>query len=414
MVASETNITYATLIYIPRKKRKIFLGLLIGVYDRCLKWAYVGALDSNEPLEHMPEIRTEVISSSRYPIDKDSLLVSYCIWRILFKKVLKAQLPLPRAQKIIPVIVTRWNFCKGRIDEMTRHLDRMQFDFTRATPKQNLILREFRKMSISVLFVKKHCFPMTDVPRKQGYSKIQKHLSHLGQAYSLKGVLHKLATSYKINNPIAGAHPVMLDGGHLKDANSKGDEQSNEANQCGLRSWQKEAREYVESFFTGKRNRFMHWCKNDRLQKIRLDTTLNHSHRSIGSILKVSHHEEQEKQKKKLKSAPRCLLCVATIGNKMAHQSYYQCFICGVHLCIITHGRNKLSCFERWQNTKNLISLKKNRNVTPSVPTRTSPRKKARKDTSNLALRTENVSSLSARRKSPRFVFEDGTKGESV
>ncbi len=63
------------------------------------------------------------------------------------------------AKKILPVIVTTWNRSKGRIDEMTRHLDDMVFLFPRGTPKQMLVMREMKKMVLTVYFAMKHCFP---------------------------------------------------------------------------------------------------------------------------------------------------------------------------------------------------------------------------------------------------------------
>ena len=55
-----------------------------------------------------------------------------------FKKVRKAQMPLPKAKEIVPVIVSTWNRRKGRIDEMTRKLDDMHFDFAKGTPNRSL------------------------------------------------------------------------------------------------------------------------------------------------------------------------------------------------------------------------------------------------------------------------------------
>ena len=68
-------------------------------------------------------------------------------------------MPLPKAKKIVPFIVSTWNRRKSRIDEMTRKLDEMHFDFSKGTPKQKLVLREIKKLALSVYFAKKHCFP---------------------------------------------------------------------------------------------------------------------------------------------------------------------------------------------------------------------------------------------------------------
>ena len=159
MVASETKILYATLIHFPSAKRMIFHGVLEGVYDRCLKWAYEEAWNDNNPMQHMPEFRTEIVSSASYPVDRENVCFIYFIWKTLMEMVLKAGLPLPAALKILPAIVVKWNRCKGRIDEMTRHLDDMIFKFRRGSAKQLLVMRELKKLVLSVYFTKKHCFP---------------------------------------------------------------------------------------------------------------------------------------------------------------------------------------------------------------------------------------------------------------
>ena len=61
------------------------------------------------------------------------------------RMVLSTMLPLPKAHKIIPEIVARWNRSKGRVDEMTRYLDGMDFPFARGTPKQQLVMRDSRR-----------------------------------------------------------------------------------------------------------------------------------------------------------------------------------------------------------------------------------------------------------------------------
>ena len=128
------------------------IQLLLGMYERCLKWAYEDAWDSNDPFPHIPKFWQELVSSSRYPVDKDLLRVRYLIWKILFKKVRKTQMPLPKAKKSVPVIVFTRNRRKGHIDEMSRKLDEMHFDFAKGTPKQKLDLREIKKLALSMYF----------------------------------------------------------------------------------------------------------------------------------------------------------------------------------------------------------------------------------------------------------------------
>ena len=119
--------------------------------------------------------------------------------------VQQTQLPLPKAHKIIPEIVARWNRSKGRIDEMTRYLDGMNFPFAKGTPKQQLVMREFKKMAVNFRFMLKHCFPMKPAPVGKGYAAIQHHHKHL--KILLKDTLFELATSYKLMNPIRGVVP---------------------------------------------------------------------------------------------------------------------------------------------------------------------------------------------------------------
>ena len=127
-----------------------------------------------------------MISGASYPIDRDSIAVGYCIWKILLQKVRVAQLPLPHAKKILPVVITMWNRAKGRIDEMTRHLDSILLDFPKGTPKQRLVIREIMKLALSVYFAKRHGFPSKTVPKGQGYTKIQSHLWHLGKGFTVR------------------------------------------------------------------------------------------------------------------------------------------------------------------------------------------------------------------------------------
>ena len=97
--------------------------------------------------------------------------MAYCIWRILLKKVRAAQLPLPLARKILPVIIMFWNRAKGCIDEMTRHLNSMLFDLPRGSPKQRLVMREIMKLGLSVYFSKKLASRQIGFPRDRGIPK---------------------------------------------------------------------------------------------------------------------------------------------------------------------------------------------------------------------------------------------------
>ena len=119
--------------------------------------------------------------------------------------VQQTQLPLTKAHKIIPEIVARWNCSKGRIDEMPRYLDGMNFPLAKGIPKQQMVMREFKKMAVNVCFMLKHCFPMKPTPVRKGYAAIQHHHKHL--KILLKDILFELATLYKLMNPIRGVLP---------------------------------------------------------------------------------------------------------------------------------------------------------------------------------------------------------------
>ena len=145
-------------------------------------------------MDYIPDFCEDAVSSSAYPIDKESIFFTYCIWKRLMTMIEKAQLPLPRAT----VVVAKWNCCKGRIDEMTRHLDEMNFIFRRGTPKQMLIMREFKKMALNVYFTQRHCSPDHNVPVGEGCTTIQLSLWNRKKAF--KDVLHKLASSYQLHD----------------------------------------------------------------------------------------------------------------------------------------------------------------------------------------------------------------------
>ena len=156
-------------------------------------------------MKHMPEFRSNIVSSSHYVVDRECMCFTYFMWKKLMEMVDQAQLALPESKKIIPAIVVMWNRCKGRIDKMTRHLDAMCFIFRKGSPKQQLIMREFKKMILSVLFSKKHCFPQEEVPKGKGFTRIQLHLSH--ETDTMKDVLFTMASTYKIINPTTGIIP---------------------------------------------------------------------------------------------------------------------------------------------------------------------------------------------------------------
>lgn len=215
----------------------------------------------------------------------------------------------------------------------------------------------------------------------------------------MKEVLHQLATTYTIINPLVGMTP----GSPMKDAamDSFGNDLDEVLNPRAMSSWQAEAIAYVRDV-KNKRNKFEVFCNDTTLDRIRTDKRLKHNMRSISlssagkkkkrdankiSPGQVSGNDDKDKPVAKTqdigrKSSPRCVLCVAMLGGRKAKQSMYYCVTCGVHLCNKPHGNKQLSCFDRWHGVKNLSSLNKDASVTPNPkePTRRSPRKSAAKD----------------------------------
>jgi hypothetical protein len=55
---------------------------------------------------------------------------------------------------------------------MSHYLDDMSFPFAKGTPKQQIVMRELKKMTINVGFILKHCFPSKPTPTGKGYSAI--------------------------------------------------------------------------------------------------------------------------------------------------------------------------------------------------------------------------------------------------
>ena len=83
VVADETDLIYSTLIHFPSYKRWNYIGILEGVYNRTLTWAYTDAWDSNDPMEFMPEFRQQMVSAPSYPVDRESLCFEFFIWKII-------------------------------------------------------------------------------------------------------------------------------------------------------------------------------------------------------------------------------------------------------------------------------------------------------------------------------------------
>ena len=187
---------------------------------------------------------------------------------------------------MVPSVISMWNRCKGRIDETTRKLDEMNFPMSKASPKQVLILREIKKLAVQVYLSKKHCFLNTKLPWGSGYRRIQGALGHSG--ISMKDVLHTLASSYEVLNPILGftpGSPSRAIGYHTSQTNESSSDNNDDCNMINsseggsyrqFHSWKKEAKRYARDVLEGSRNPFNKFDKDPTLDRIRKDSRLEH------------------------------------------------------------------------------------------------------------------------------------------
>jgi len=278
--------------------------------------------------------------------------------------------------QILPKIAKKWNHHKGRTDEMSDGLRRMMFPLTQATPKVQLVLREFKKLALQVLAVKRHCFLGTKLPPNGGFRCIQIALGHSN--LSLKAVLHELALNYKMMNPLHGMVPGSPSKRGIESESSSDEEVEENISARGLTEYQKQAKKYVANALARPGQPFKKFKGDKRLDQIRKDTRLRHIPKSF------SDHESVKKKKRVMKKklpakkyqrvqSPKCALCVWIDGSRTAKRSVWRCPICGVHLCIKVRGKAKKSCWDRWHKCSCLGSIAKVEK--PKKPTRKSPRK---------------------------------------
>jgi hypothetical protein len=293
--------------------------------------------------------------------------------------VQNTQLPLPKAHKIIPEIVARWNRSKGRVDEMTRYLDAMNFPLPKGTPKQQLVMREFKKMAINVRFIMKHCFPLKPAPSGKGYGAIQLHHKHMKT--SMRDVLFELASTYKLMNPIQGVVPGSPFRKRQESINTT--DPIDEKIALEQSGWMKEAITYVKERITpDSRYKLRKFIEDEKLNRIRLDATLFHIPKSDGSYVHVrtgrrtkkgdnareriaarscEEDEGEETMKKVRRCPPRCIVCCATHDPKnkdakIAKTTIY-CSVCLVSLCTKRIDNRRTTCFERFHQIQNLSDL---------------------------------------------------------
>ncbi|EJK70100.1 hypothetical protein THAOC_08569, partial [Thalassiosira oceanica] len=269
------------------------------------------------------------------------------------------------ARLIVASIVAMWNQCKGRIDEMTAQLDKMVFPFTMATPKQQIVLREMKKLAV------------------QGYKRIQKALGHT--KITMKRVLHMLATEYKVTNSISGIVPGTPQA-NAQDEEALVSEEEEEDLEVmtsrQLSAWQDEATAYCRKATDGYIP-FQKFQSDSMLDRIRKDRRLDHQMKSISgsssSKKKKKAMEKGSQVKHPRVYGRRCAVCAGTVDSAKAKRPVWRCPTCGVFLCIKPRKGATKSCEYKWHNCVSLRNIKKEKAAKPKEPTRRSPRRNAPK-----------------------------------
>ena len=292
-------------------------------------------------------------------------------------QVNSAGAPLPPARHLVPSVAKKWNHFKGRTDESTAALDRMIFPFTKATPKMQLVLREMKKFALQVLAVKRHCFLGKKLPLDKGFRGIQMSLGH--SKLSLKGVLHELALSYRLINPMHSMIPGSPTGRGIESEFSSDEDVEENVSARGLAEYQKQAKKYVTKKMATTYQPFKKFKVDKQLDQIRKDTRLNHIPKSIRddskSKKKIQVMKKRQTKKKYRLQSPRCAVCVWVYGSAKASRTIYRCSVCGIPLCTTIKGKAKKSCWDRFHTCSCLSSIETKK---PAIPTRKSPRKEGR------------------------------------
>merc|ERR1711862_845335 len=224
----------------------------------------------------------------------------------------------------VPSVIAKWNRCKGRIDETTRKLDEMNFPMSKASPKQVLILRELKKLAIQVYLTKKNCFPNAKLPWGSGYRRIQGALGH--SDITMKNVLHTLASTYEVINPIHGftpGSPSRAISYHTSRTNAPSSDNDSDCNMINsseggsyrqLHSWKKEAKCYTRDVIEGSRNPFNKFVKDSTLDRIRKDIRLEHFPQSETN--KSSARYVRRSVVSTCATLTFCQICYATAGRR--------------------------------------------------------------------------------------------------
>jgi hypothetical protein len=331
IVANENTPIYSVLISFSTEQRQTFLGILMGIYDRGLSWAYNDAWTNADPTCHIPFFREEVISRSSYHIDRDTVVFQYVLWKVLLKATIDAEMPLPVAKRIVPAIVAFWNKGKGRIDEMSRYLKEMHWYLAQESPRQALVIREIKKAAVNALLLKRHCW--NQIPNTwfhgKSFSEIRKKLTqHEG---TLSDFILELAMTYKILSPMPGHVPTsplkrkQPSEGQLEHAKRTClDQRFEHEKEASLE--QREAETYCGNV---KRNKLKKFMEEPVLNSIRLNRSLNHCMLSTGI-------------------GARCHLCSA--GRNGFHSTFFVCATCQVRLCTIARDGHESTCFDRFHS----------------------------------------------------------------
>jgi hypothetical protein len=329
VVANENRPIYSVMISFTAKQRQTFLGILMGIYDRSLSWAYIDAWVNADPTDHIPDFREDVISKSSYHVDRDTVVYQYVLWRALLKATIDAGMPLPVAKRIVPAIVAFWNKGKGRIDEMSHYLKELLWYLAQESPRQALMIREIKKLAVNAFLLKKHCYNSIPNAWFQGksFSAIRKKLAqHEG---TLSDFILELAFTYKILSPMPGLVPTSplkrrrSWDGQLEHAGN--DIQAHPSSQQEGRSLgQREAEIYCAKV---KLNKVRRYTEDPVLNSIRLDRSLNHCMVSDGM-------------------SARCQLCSS--GRHGAKTTSFICKTCKVRLCTRARGGHQRTCADRF------------------------------------------------------------------
>ena len=192
--------------------------------------------------------------------------------------------------------------------------------------------------------------------QRMGFSKIQAHLGNLKWDHILKEVLFNLATTYRIVNPVS--LPVRSMNLVEAPVEALEEKESAKLSTQGLTSWYIYARNCVK-VIKNRRNKFKVFANSMMLDRICCDVQLHHGPQTMWSVTTTKSAVV------KVKSGPRCALCVGLVGSNTSYQIIYQCTTYRVNLCIVWHGKQRLSYFENWHGTKDLKALK---NKTLSTP----------------------------------------------